>query len=453
MKTGKAKHLKTRENIKIEAKEKNKKRFPVRKIIYISLACILAALLFYTGKIVYFSFLNPQAAFIKTVDAENLEMPFEAIPSSSADAVEASIQPSESPTPNEAPPETLSPEQAIFSKADLEFIKDKVNILLIGVDENPEREKTRVGFRSDVMLLLCIDFKQKNVHLLSIPRDSFAPIYNTKGRWKINAAFMHGGGFKGEGFLYCIKTVSNLLGGIPVNYYAGVQMDGMKKLIDALGGVDYDVDIPVKINGRYLKKGLQHLTGQQALDYCRIRKGIGTDINRVDRQQKFLLALFEQLKTQSKLALIPKVYKSLKNDFYTNMSFEQIIALAVFSMDLNMNQIKRHTLKGEYMIAYGTKFYVLDQSAKVNVVKEILNVTIKPDKKYDLNYIKGDSASNAAIKKAKSLLSKYKGKITADQKTRINSLISKAQSQRSQSAASKLLSECTKVEQEINNAA
>ena len=390
MKANKAKHLKTKKEIGNEAKEKNKKKLPVKKIVYISLACIFAAFLFYIGRIVYLSFFNPQAAFVKTVDAENLEAPSETVPPPS-DAVEASALQSETPkpTPQEStqaepsatPFETVDPEQAMLSKADLEFIKDKVNILLVGVDENPEREKTRVGFRSDVMLLLSIDFKQKNIHLLSIPRDSFTPIYKTKGRWKINAAFMHGGGFLGEGFEYCMKTVSSLLGGIPVNYYAGVQMDGLKKLIDALGGVDYNVDIPVTMNGRYLKKGLQHLAGQQVLDYCRIRKGIGTDINRVDRQQKLLLALFEQLKSQNKLALIPKVCESMKNDFYTNMSLEQIIALAVFSTDINMDQIKRHTLKGEYMIAYGTKFFVLDQSAKVDVVKEIFNITIKPDKK------------------------------------------------------------------------
>ena len=77
---------------------------------------------------------------------------------------------------------------------------NRVNILLLGWDQSPEREDEdnelyrdeNNNFRSDVMMLLSVDFANKRVDLISIPRDTMANIYNVTGRWKINAAFAQG---------------------------------------------------------------------------------------------------------------------------------------------------------------------------------------------------------------------------------------------------------------------
>ncbi len=309
-------------------------------------------------------------------------------------------------TPTPAP--TLSPEEALYEQADTDFMAGRVNILLVGFDESPERDEEgnilyrgdKNGFRSDVLLLVAVNFAQNTAHLISIPRDTYSPIYATKGRWKINAAFAKGGGADKDGFLYAQKTVE-LLFGVPVDYYAGVNMAGLKKLVDAMGGVDYDVDVAIRLNGRTLETGFQHLTGQQVLDYCRARKGISTDVGRNDRQQRMLLSIFRQLQSEKRLTDIPALYLSVKDDLYTNLSLSQIAALAAFGLRLPVENIRRSTLEGEYVSnVYNASYYVLENKKLIALVKEEFGVEIKRDKKYDLATVKRDKAAAEAKKAA-----------------------------------------------------
>ncbi len=322
-----------------------------------------------------------------------------------------SVTPTPKPLPPEATPTpTLSPEEALARQADADFMKDRVNILLVGFDQSPEREESgtsvsrnnKNNYRSDVLMLAAVNFGENSLHLISIPRDTYSPIYNTKGRWKINAAFAKGGAAEGDGFAYSMKTVEMLFG-VPINYYAGVNMEGLKALVDAIGGVDYDVDVEIRLNGRTLEAGYQHLNGQQALDYCRARKGISTDLGRNDRQQRMLLAVFDKLKTQNMLTAVPNLYNALKDDIYTNLSSGQIAALAAFALRLDVDDgIKRTTLEGEYVNnVYNASFYVLKNKALVQLVKEEFGVEIKRESKYDLSKVKRDKAAAEARRAAR----------------------------------------------------
>ena len=318
------------------------------------------------------------------------------------DPMRAFTEPSPSPSPLQAgqplPSPTLSPEEQLLRQADTDFMRSRVNILLVGWDQSPERDDSdsvmyrdsKNNFRSDVLMLLAVDFEQGNAHLISIPRDTMAKIYNTKGHYKINAAFAKGGSAEGDGFEYAIKTVENLMG-VPISHYVGVNMEGLKAVVNALGGVEYDVDREIKLNGRVLHKGVQRLDGQQVLDYCRARKGYGTDVDRADRQQRMLFAIFTQLREGSRLTSIPKLYLSVKDYIYTDLTAEQIAALAVFGMDLVPGEsLVRHTLKGKYIsgTAYnGASFYVLDTRALKSLMKDIFGVDIKVDYRYDYRYI------------------------------------------------------------------
>lgn len=318
------------------------------------------------------------------------------------DPMRAFTEPSPSPSPLQAgqplPSPTLSPEEQLLRQADTDFMRSRVNILLVGWDQSPERDDSdsvmyrdsKNNFRSDVLMLLAVDFEQGNAHLISIPRDTMAKIYNTKGHYKINAAFAKGGSAEGDGFEYAIKTVENLMG-VPISHYVGVNMEGLKAVVNALGGVEYDVDREIKLNGRVLHKGMQRLDGQQVLDYCRARKGYGTDVDRADRQQRMLFAIFTQLREGSRLTSIPKLYLSVKDYIYTDLTAEQIAALAVFGMDLVPGEsLLRHTLKGKYIsgTAYnGASFYVLDTGALKSLMKDIFGVDIKVDYRYDYRYI------------------------------------------------------------------
>lgn len=322
-------------------------------------------------------------------------------------------------TPIITPEPTPDPEAVLLSQADLEFLKDRVTILLVGADQSPERLSTREQYRSDVLMLITIDFAKEKVDMLSIPRDTMARIYNTTGRWKVNACFEHGGGIEKDSFLYAKETISMLLGGVPVQYHMGVTMDGIKRVVDAMGGVDYDVDVEIKLNGRVLKTGQQHLNGQQVLDYCRARKGISTDLGRIDRQQRILFTIFDQLKSREQLVNFPNIFTSVKDDVYTNMNLEQIAALTVFAMGIDLENIERHTLKGEYMSAYNASFFVLDQEYKCKKVKDIFGVTIKPDMDFDIEKVRKDTSSTAALDRARAFLDENADALTAEQQAQI----------------------------------
>lgn len=251
-----------------------------------------------------------------------------------------------------------------------------------------------------MLILLTVDFEAKTAKLISIPRDTMTAIHNTTGAWKINAAFAKGGAAKKDGFAYAMATVSELLGGVPIQYYAGVNMAGLKAVVDALGGVDYDVDVRITLNGRVLEKGYQHLNGQQVLDYCRARKGISTDVGRADRQQRILFAIFDQLKSTDQLAKLPKVFLAVRNYISTNLNVEQIAALTVFALDMDRENLTRATLEGKYItgtIHSNASFYVLYNDKLVSLVKSVFGVTATPEPRYDAAYVEAQKKGKAAL--------------------------------------------------------
>jgi anionic cell wall polymer biosynthesis LytR-Cps2A-Psr (LCP) family protein len=88
---------------------------------------------------------------------------------------------------------------------------------------------------------------------------------------------------------------------------------------------------------------------------------------------------------------LPAIYQSLSDMVYTNLSFEQICALAVFGAGFDdWNNVGQYTLSGEYHTAYGVYYYLLDQQAKADLVKKVFGATIGIDEKHDINYVLGD---------------------------------------------------------------
>ena len=207
------------------------------------------------------------------------------------------------PTPNEY--------EQLVSQADFGLLDNIVNVLLIGVDHATERDtwSGKKAFHADVMIVLAINTDTGTVDMISLPRDTYASIPGVKGIYKLNASIDCGGGWPTEGgFNKVCEAAEWMLGGIPVDYYYAVDMNAVKGLADTIDGVDYNVDIDYTIQGRSYSKGMQHLDGQGVLDYLRVRKELGDqsgDKNRVDRQKRLLVAIFEKLKASNMLVKLP----------------------------------------------------------------------------------------------------------------------------------------------------
>ena len=358
---------------------------------------------------------TPQAA-TPSPTAEPTEPPTPAPTATPSAAPAATPTEAPTPTPTPEPTEPPTPAPTPESELDLGFMKNRVNILILGWDESPERNEEGSdvyrdetnNFRSDVIMLLTVNFKTGRVDLISIPRDTLAAIYTDAGKpysdtahFKINAAFAKGGSVNGDGFAWAMQTVGRLFGGIPIQYYAGVNMEGLKAVVDAMGGVDYDVDVRIELNGRVLEKGYQHLNGQQVLDYCRARKGISTDIGRTDRQQRMLFAIFDQLKSRDQLGNFLTIYNSVKGYIYTNLNTEQIATMASFAMGLEMDDLHRKTLEGEYVSSTpysGASFYCLHNDKLIALLEKVFGVTIVPNPRQDAEYVLSDKAAASGRK-------------------------------------------------------
>ncbi len=413
----------------MEKKKKNRKKSKFWRWVFLILALAVTGVAL---RYAYMFFIDPMSAFGDQLSTATPEV---TTPSPDAEATEPptpspTIEPTEfdpgAPDPTVPPVGEITPtpsptaEPTPTPELDLSFMKNRVNILILGWDESPERnvEGSDVyrdednNFRSDVIMLLSVNFKTGRVDLISVPRDTLAALYTDKGEkfsetahFKINAAFAKGGSVNGRGFQYAMQTVSKLFGGIPIQYYAGVNMQGLKAVVDAMGGVDYDVDVRITLNGRVLEKGYQHLNGQQVLDYCRARKGISTDIGRTDRQQRMLFAIFDQLKSRDQLKNFVNIYNSVKGYIYTNLNVDQIATMASFAMGLDMSDLNRKTLAGEYVSGTpynGASFYCLYNDKLAELAEKVFGVSIVPDPRSDAEYVLSDKAAAAGRKLAES---------------------------------------------------
>lgn len=192
---------------------------------------------------------------------------------------------------------------------------DPFSILLLGKDSRPETG----SLNTDVIMVAVVQPKEKKVYLLSVPRDTKIQMPGYSGNYKANAVFAYGEAHRRQaernhkpitetGISLARETFGEYLG-IPINYYVTVDFDGFTSLVDALGGVEVDVDRtliyddPSDNTHIYLKKGLQVLDGNQALGYVRHRldnRGsnyASSDFDRNRRQRQVLQAAVDKLKS------------------------------------------------------------------------------------------------------------------------------------------------------------
>ena len=167
-------------------------------------------------------------------------------------------------------------------KDELLTAKDKATIMIMGVDERSDD----VG-RSDTLMVATIDPQKNEASLLSIPRDTRVAIPKN-GYDKINAAYAYGGEKLTQ------RTVEDFLG-IRMDHYVIINTHAFQKIIDAIGGIDIDVEKRMYYEDPWdddgglvidLRPGRQHMDGKTAVTYVRYRDEEG-DIGRVKRQQKF----------------------------------------------------------------------------------------------------------------------------------------------------------------------
>jgi LCP family protein required for cell wall assembly len=239
-------------------------------------------------------------------------------------------------------------------------IEERINILVMGLDrrvDEPEGNPTR----TDTMFVVTLDPYSKTAGVFSIPRDLWVEIPDGQGGYlkeRINVAYEYGPlrNYPGGGPGLAMATVQHNFG-IKIDHYVVLDFVGFMELVDAVGGIDVDVKDVVwdpsycnttdcsDLQEVYFEPGLQHMDGEQALQYVRVRYGSG-DLKRIERQQDVIRATVDAALNAQ--LLIPNravsIYNKFRDAVDTDVSVFKVGGLALLAQDIPPESITNISL-------------------------------------------------------------------------------------------------------------
>lgn len=198
------------------------------------------------------------------------------------------------------------------------FASGQMVVLMMGSDRREGWDMSR----SDTLMVAFVDLDQKQIRLLSIPRDTYITIPTSGEQTKINHAYAFGG-------VELTKQTLESNFGIKPDYFLDVDFQGFIDVVDALGGIT--LNVPMKMyypdEGIDLEPGVQELDGSKALQFCRFRSDGKGDLGRVDRQQAFLVALKEEMFQAGTLLKIPEICTAVMSNMQTDFTGTQMLEI------------------------------------------------------------------------------------------------------------------------------
>lgn len=245
---------------------------------------------------------------------------------------------------------------------------DRLRILALGVDQ--------ASGNADTIIVATVDLKNKAVYALSIPRDTRAEIPGHR-TFKINAAYSWGGLSTAK------QAVENLLG-IPIDRVVLVHLEGFKRIVDLLGGVEVDVEKDMHYVDRkqklyiHLKKGYRLLDGEKAMQYVRFRHDPLGDLGRIQRQQKFLKALASKMFGWQEIDKLPELTRQIMEQIETDMTTREVLHLARFGKELPPERIFSGILPGTPQNIDGISYYVADEMRVTHALAELEQNALSP---------------------------------------------------------------------------
>ncbi|MFO7634798.1 MAG: LCP family protein [Caldilinea sp.] len=263
------------------------------------------------------------------------------------------------PTPDvqEVAAQAVAVQEIATALDDPQPLLKTTNILLLGSD----RRQNTPNWRTDVIMIVAVDQANKRVGVISLPRDLYIDaIPNRRGN-KINVIDYlgeqdepDGGGPKLLG-----RVIEDKIG-VPIHHYVRVDFESVKKLVDAMGGIEIDVDCPLYDNygydqgglPLYLNVGVHRLNGGQALSYVRSRR-IGGDLERERRQQRFIWAVRTQIQNENLLPRVPAIYQALQGSVQTDLNLIDAVKLVRLAMDIGKEDVHGFVVNDPTMIKAG----------------------------------------------------------------------------------------------------
>ncbi len=256
-------------------------------------------------------------------------------------------------------------------KDELLTATDKSTIMIMGVDERADD----VG-RSDTLMVATIDPKLDQAALLSIPRDTRVKIKG-HGYDKINAAYAYGGERLTQ------STVEDFLG-VNMDHYIIVNVKAFQRIIDAIGGIDIDVEKRMYYEDPWdddggllidLRPGLQHMDGKTAVTYVRYRDEEG-DIGRIKRQQAFMKACMDKVTSPTIITKLPSVISEVFESVKTDLSVRQLLEFAGSLSKAKNNGLKTEMVPGRPLYIEGISYWIPKVSELRTALVDTLGITM-----------------------------------------------------------------------------
>lgn len=274
-----------------------------------------------------------------------------------ADKVESSLQKSYKPLQSEQAPEPVVLQSEPF------------NVMLLGSDQREDEPA-----RSDTMILAVVRPKESNVLLVSVPRDTYVDIVGKGKKDKITHAFAFGGHQMAKDTMEAFLDEK-------IDYYASVNFQGLKDVVDAMGGVELPIGKDIVNKGRdhekFTVKANQPIyMGEDALNYVRYRED--SDFNRTKRQQVFLDAAAKRLMQIDQIGKVPELIETMGDNFQTDMQPKFIIDLAKQLLSGGKPEIASFTIMGEGMRIKGI-YYNQANEHDVQFAREMIDNWMNPD--------------------------------------------------------------------------
>lgn len=249
--------------------------------------------------------------------------------------------------------------------------------------------------RTDNIMLVGFDTKNHKVKVLNIPRDVMCANNRTGASRKINAAY----GSK-HNIENTKKEVKKVIGFTPDKYIV-VNFNGIAEIVDAIGGIDYEVPFkmiyndPVQDLNIYFEPGMQHMNGEQVVEFLRWRhndpgythlqtKGYdGGDESRIQKQQEFLLHLADQILKPTNILKAKPIAEAVFRNVKTDLTLGEIVWMANQAMAVDTANIEMFTLPGYPASSYaGTdaflSFFFPNESKTLALINEHFNPYDKP---------------------------------------------------------------------------
>ncbi len=246
----------------------------------------------------------------------------------------------------------------------------------------------RASGNADAIMVVTYDVPNQKIGMLSIPRDTLV----NEPKPKINATY-HAG-------VDNLKRVVSELVGFPLDFYISIDLEGFVELVDAVGGIDFNVPVEMYYNDPaqdlniFYHPGMQHLNGQQTMEVCRFRHNAdGTgyplgDIQRSETLRNVMVTVAKKIVSWSSISRVNDFLDILERNIDTNLTATNLAWFASQAMGLNLNTgITGNALPGDGNVTYkGTKYcYELYPEQCLDMINATVNPYLTSLTLQDLN--------------------------------------------------------------------